>query len=149
MKRIAGVAFLTVLLLVAVLWSPDPVSTQVRNAVTPAVLQARAWTFAALQTFPAGANVTGGYHRDATSLNVTGGSQVGFEGQSGDTYVKRDADVSSLDAYKDGSIGWSVIGGMFQPPACPADMGAAPPGFCYDTATGVIKMVDASGVRDL
>lgn len=108
----------------------------VTNAITRAILQSRAWTFTPLQTFSGGANVTGGYHRDATSLNVTSGSNVGFEGQSGDTHLRRETTTASLESTLDGARGWSVIGGVLQAPDCPTDLNTAPPGWCYDATTG-------------
>ncbi len=51
MKKIALYLMLT---LAAVVGFVPPVRTQVLNAITPALLQARAWTFTALQTFSGG-----------------------------------------------------------------------------------------------
>ena len=79
---------------------------------------------------PSGAAATGG------DVTVIGGQKVGFEGAAGDTYTKRDTANASLDSYVDGAQGWSVIGSMLQAPPCPADLNLAPPGWCYDAATG-------------
>ena len=147
MKRIAGHAALTALILGLLAYAAFPQT--VVNALTAARLQARAWTYTALQTFSGGANVTGGYHRDASSLNVTSGSQVGFEGQSGDTHQKRDADTGTLDTYKDGALSEINRGTSWQPPFCPTDVNDMGVGFCYDTATGKMKIRDAAGARDL
>lgn len=196
--------YLTLTLAAVVAFVP-PVQTQILNALTAAQLQARAWTFTALQTFsgpsvaariwlknslsagggsagsPAlvltnspdagsqqysltvesddafslrntagtpmftldqaglgsfngGATASGGGTGGA--LTVAAGSAVGFEGQSGNTYLKRETTTSSLESTLDGARGWSVIGGVLQAPDCPADLNTAPPGWCYDAATG-------------
>lgn len=89
---------------------------------------------AGLLPMPSGATITGGSHADATSLNVTAGSSVGFEGAAGNTSIHRETATASLEFTLDGVRGGSVIGGMWQPPPCPADLNLAPPGFCYDAA---------------
>lgn len=77
---------------------------------------------------PVGANLTGG------NLSVAAAQKVNLEGPSGDTHLTRTAATASADFTLDGTLGWSVIGGMLQPPSCPADLNLAPPGFCYDAA---------------
>ena len=79
---------------------------------------------------PAGAQATGG------NVSVIGGQKVLLDGAAGDTYTVRDTANASLDSYVDGVQGWSVIGGVLQAPPCPADLNLAPPGWCYDAATG-------------
>jgi hypothetical protein len=70
------------------------------------------------------------------NVNVAGGSKVNLEAAAGDTYLIRAAATASLDSYKDGTLGWSLIGGVLQAPPCPASLASAPPGWCYDSATG-------------
>lgn len=104
-------------------------------------------TFAELKTFSGGATASGGGAGGA--LTVSAGSAVGFEGQSGDTYQKRDADTGTLDTYKDGVLSEINRGTSKGFPPCPSpveDMGL---GICYDAVTGVHKLRNAAGVRDL
>lgn len=114
------------------------------TTVNEAMLQGRAWTFAALQTFGAGATVSAGdltvsagdVTASAGSLAAGPGEKVHLEGIAGDTYTVRTAATASLESSIDGARGWSVIGGVLQAPDCAADLSAAPPGLCFDVATG-------------
>lgn len=128
MKRIAGYSLLTALL-AGLLWTVAP--AQVTNPLTRAVLQARAWTFTALQTF------AGGLKLGATSNAVTPAG------------IKLDADTGDIETYKNGTLSTRDRGTSWQPPFCPPDPNDMGVGFCYDAATGKMKVRDAAGVRDL
>ena len=142
MKRKAGWLALTALTLLLG-WMWRPVVAQLKYAALSV-----AQTFTALQTFSGGVTASGGGAGGA--LTVSAGSGIGFEGQAGDTYQKRDADTGGLDTYKDGTLTTREGVNEWIPPDCatsddPQTFG----GFCKDAATGRIRYRDAGGVKEL
>lgn len=89
-----------------------------------------AWNYIALQNFT-------GVKFNSTSQAVTPNG------------MKLDADTGDIETYKGGLVAGRNRGTSWMPPECPAIVGDMGLGFCYDQATGKIKVKDAAGVRDL
>jgi hypothetical protein len=81
----------------------------------------------------------------AGALAVASGGEVRLEGTGGDTKFTRSLSAQSLDSYIDGTLGWSLNGGMLQPPACPAPIAAS--GVC--SLNGRFMFRDTSGTYAL
>lgn len=95
----------------------------------------------------AGLNVTGG--GAGGSLTVSSGKAIGLEGQTGDTYTKRDFDKGTIDLYKDGTLTTQVSETEWSAPLCSASGPGRAGSFCYDASTGQVKYRDAGGVKAL
>lgn len=124
MKRALRIAGLTLVLLFG-LWTVAP--AQVLNAITPALLQARLWTF-------------------SQGIAVSSGQKIYLEGSGGDTYLLRDADTNCVQQWKDGSLTWQLCGNRVIPPDCGSDLSSYALGsYCKDTSTGWIYMRTGGG----
>jgi len=99
-------------------------------------------------TTAAGAG-SGRMRLDDTGLKLTAGSQIGLEGPTGDTYLRRDPDGGSLDTYKDGALNTQQRTNEWIPVECDADGPDTFGGICRNVVTGHLCGRDAAGLFSL